>query len=196
MATAPQKECFIICPIGSDDSSSRQRSDKLFKHLFEPVLADMGYAPIRSDKIDRVGNITPQIIGYLLNAPLVLADLSEHNPNVFYELGIRHTIRKPYIQFIAKGDRLPFDVAAIRSIAIDHTDLDSVHQAKDLLRKQIAEYEGGATVDSPVTATVDLQSLQADNSVAQRLLREMFSLRKQLADVESNIQGSIMIWSG
>ena len=87
------KDCFIICPIGSEESESRKRSDKLFKHLFQPVLEELGYNAIRADQIDKVGNITSQIIDFLVEAPLVIADLSEHNPNVFYELGIRHTVR-------------------------------------------------------------------------------------------------------
>ena len=145
------KDCFIICPIDSEGSEVRSRSDKLLKHLFKPVLVDLGYNPIRADQIDKVGNITSQIIDLLVKAPLVIADLSGHNPNVFYELGIRHTIRKPYIQVIAKGDRLPFDVASIRSIVIDHTDLDSVESAKKSLISQIRAYEQGAHVDSPVS---------------------------------------------
>jgi len=145
------KDCFIICPIDSEGSEVRSRSDKLFKHLFKPVLEGLGYNPIRADQIDEVGNITSQIIDLLVEAPLVIADLSGHNPNVFYELGIRHTIRKPYIQFIAKGDRLPFDVAPIRSIVIDHTDLDSVESAKKSLKNQIRAYEQGAHVYSPVS---------------------------------------------
>ena len=190
------KDCLIICPIGSEGSASRMRSDKLFKHLFQPVLEELGYNPIRADQIDKVGNITSQIIDLLIEAPLVIADLSEHNPNVFYELGIRHTVRKPYIQFIAKGDRLPFDVAAIRSIEIDHTDLDSVDSAKKLLIKQIRAYEGGADVDSPVSVTLDLKSLRLDNSVAKRLLKEMYDLKNQLKEVESNIEMGIIAFSG
>ena len=190
-----KKECFIICPIGPEGSESRNRSDKIFKHLFQPVLEEFGYNPIRADQIDKVGNITSQIIDFLVEAPLVIADLSEHNPNVFYELGIRHTVRKPYIQFIAKGDRLPFDVAAIRSIEIDHTDLDSVESAKKILRNQIRAYEEGADVDSPVSVALDLKSLRLDNSVAERLLKEMYNLKNQLKETESNIQAMIVAMS-
>jgi len=177
------------------DQNHEKRSDKLFKHVFQPVLEELGYNPIRADQIDKVGNISSQIIDHLVEAPLVIADLSEHNPNVFYELGIRHTVRKPYIQFIAKGDQLPFDVAAIRSIEIDHTDLDSVESAKKLLRNQIWAYEKGADVDSPVSVTLDLKSLRLDNSVAERLLKEMYDLKNQLKETESNIETSIITWS-
>jgi hypothetical protein len=195
METTMKKECFIICPIGPEGSESRNRSDKIFKHLFQPVLEEFGYNPIRADQIDKVGNITSQIIDFLVETPLVIADLSEHNPNVFYELGIRHTVRKPYIQFIAKGDRLPFDVAAIRSIEIDHTDLDSVESAKKILRNQIRAYEEGADVDSPVSVALDLKSLRLDNSVAERLLKEMYNLKNQLKETESNIQAMIVAMS-
>jgi len=50
---------------------------------------------IRADKISEPGIITTQIIGHIVDAELVIADLTDKNPNVFYELAIRHAIRNP-----------------------------------------------------------------------------------------------------
>lgn len=160
------KICFIICPIGADHSEIRKRSDALYRHVFEPVVKEFDYEPIRADKINAVGNINDQIIHYLLESHLVLADLSGHNPNVFYELGIRHAISKPYIQFIEKNDPLPFDVASLRSIQIDHKDLDSVESAKDTLRKQIQSYEDGAEVHSPLSGMLSSTKLLRGSCLA------------------------------
>src|SRR5918992_620737 len=76
----------------------------------------LGYDPIRADKISEPGIITNQIIRRVLKSPLVIADLTESNPNVFYELAIRHMVRQPVVHIIDERHKLPFDLAGIRII--------------------------------------------------------------------------------
>jgi hypothetical protein len=71
-----------------------------------------------------------------------VADLTERNPNVFYELAIRHAIRKPLIQIIKSDEQIPFDVAGTRTIPVDHRDLDSVEFAKAEIVRQIDALNG------------------------------------------------------
>jgi hypothetical protein len=93
---------------------------------------------------------------------LVIADLTSHNPNVFYELAVRHVIQKPIIQIIQKGERIPFDVSAQRTIDIDHKDLDSVDDAKKELERQIVAVEKDPTlVDSPISTAISIQTLKS-----------------------------------
>ena len=66
----------------------------------------------------------------------MIADLTDRNPNVYYELAVRHAVRKPVIQFVQKGELLPFDIACTQTILVDHKDLNSVADA----RKQLAQY--------------------------------------------------------
>jgi hypothetical protein len=56
----------------------------------------------------------------------VIADLSFHNPNVFYELALRHAVRKPIVQISRTADRLPFDIGQFRTIVVDTTDIYSL----------------------------------------------------------------------
>lgn len=92
------KVCFVICPIGKMDSDIRKRSDLTFNYIIKPVVENFGYRPIRADHINESGMITHQIIDYIIESPLVIADLTDSNPNVFYELAIRHIVEMPYIQ--------------------------------------------------------------------------------------------------
>jgi len=57
-----------------------------------------------------------QVYERLVSADLVIADLSGGNPNVFYELAVRHMTRKPFVQLLIKGEALPFDVAPERTV--------------------------------------------------------------------------------
>ncbi|MGE8449826.1 MAG: hypothetical protein ACN6OP_04200 [Pseudomonadales bacterium] len=92
--------CFYVTPIGEDGSDQRKHADLFLGSLIEPALEKFGLRVIRADMIDKPGTITRQIIEYLLRSRLVIADLSFHNPNVFYELALRHAVRLPVVQLV------------------------------------------------------------------------------------------------
>lgn len=161
-----KKSCFVIAPIGEAKSSARNRSDKILKHIIKPIVMEAGYAVKRADEIDHPGMITAQIINHIINDDLVIADLTDHNPNVFYELALRHAIRKPIIHLIQNDQKLPFDISDSRTIFVDHTDLDSVEECRQNMQKQIASLEKNPEqIDSPISHAIDLQRvMQKDNN--------------------------------
>ncbi len=111
--------CFYISPIGEDGSEHKAHSDLFLGSIVEPALEEFGLKVIRADKIGKPGMITAQVLEYILRAKLVIADLSFHNPNVFYELSLRHASRLPTVQLIRKCDKIPFDLDQFRTIQID-----------------------------------------------------------------------------
>jgi len=157
-----EKTCFVIGPISQEGTEIRDRSDKVLKHVIEPVVLSCGYSKvIRADRIASPGIITVQMVQHLLEAPLVVADLTGHNPNVFYELAVRHLIRKPLVQLIKADEQVPFDVSSSRVIKLDHTDLDSVARAKAELADHVKAVENDPeAVDNPITAAIDLEALK------------------------------------
>lgn len=163
------KDCFIICPLGSENSEARKHSDKLLNHVFKPVLDANQYNTIRADQVAKVGLITTQIINLILESTLVIADLTDQNPNVFYELALRHATNKPYIQVITKGQKIPFDLSGIRTVQIDVKDLDDVAKAKKAIEDQILEMENGHIPDSPVTIASSTKLLQDDSDLAESI---------------------------
>jgi hypothetical protein len=90
--------CFYISPIGSEDTEERAHSDLFLGSLVEPALEEFGLKVVRADKIGKPGMITSQIVEHIVKSKLVVADLSFHNPNVFYELCLRHVCRLPTVQ--------------------------------------------------------------------------------------------------
>jgi len=157
-----EKTCFVIGPISQEGTEIRDRSDKVLKHVIEPVVLSCGYSKvIRADRIASPGIITVQMVQHLLEAPLVVADLTGHNPNVFYELAVRHLIRKPLVQLIKADEQVPFDVSSSRVIKLDHTDLDSVARAKAELADHVKAVENDPeAVDNPITAAIDLEAVK------------------------------------
>jgi len=172
-----ESNCFIICPIGKVDSDERKHSDKLLNHVFKPVLDANQYNTIRADQVAKVGLITTQIINLILDSDLVIADLTDQNPNVFYELALRHATNKPYIQVIAKGQKIPFDLSGIRTIEVDVKDLDDVARVKKQIEDQILEIKNGHVPDSPVTIASSTKLLQDDYKLAEAIAQGIGNLR-------------------
>lgn len=184
----------MISPIGEPDSDTRKRADQILKHVIKPAVAECGYTAVRADEIDKPGIITSQVIQRVVTDPLVVADLTERNPNVFYELAIRHALRKPLVQLIKKGERIPFDVAGTRTIQIDHHDLDSVETAKREITAQIGALEADPSdLETPISVSLDLQILRQSEKPEERSLADLVSLvadlRAGVAKLDARIGG-------
>jgi hypothetical protein len=133
-----QSVCFYITPIGDENSEQRKHSDLFLSSLIEPALSGFGLDVVRADMIGQPGMITSQILEHILRAKLVIADLSYHNPNVFYEMALRHATKLPIIQICRKSDRLPFDVNQVRTISIDTSDIYTLIPKLETYRSEIA----------------------------------------------------------
>jgi len=181
-----QRTCFVVCPIGDEGSETRLKADLLAEFVLSPVLEHPPFAMklSRADGLGRPGFITNQIIRELETSDLVVADLSEGNPNVFYEIAIRHVTRKPFIHMIAKGQRIPFDNAPVRAIEFDLTDLRSVDSAKKELATQVTIALEQGQSESPVSIAATLESLRETGNVEKIAMADVLS-------AVTSLQGSI-----
>jgi hypothetical protein len=82
-------------------------------------VAEFGLTVVQADPMGKAGMIGKQVIERILKARLVIADLSFHDPNVFYELCPRHTIRLPAVQLKRTIDPIPFGLDQYRTIPIE-----------------------------------------------------------------------------
>jgi hypothetical protein len=173
--------CFVIAPIGRENSPERIRSDQVFRHVIAPAATECGYEAIRADNISEPGLITSQVIQHVVADPLVVADLTGRNPNVFYELALRHAIKKPVVQIIQANEQIPFDVAATRTVQLDHHDLDSVAHAKQEIIRHIKSVEQNPSeVDNPISVAIDLQFLRQSDNPLEKSNAEIMALLQQL----------------
>jgi hypothetical protein len=187
------KLCFVIGPIGDPESETRKRSDQVLKHVFAKAVEDLGFTVERADQISQPGMITVQVLRRVLEAPLVIADLSDRNPNVFYELAVRHAAEKPVIHAIDSSQDIPFDVADLRTVKFDYKDLDSVERAIVEIREQARQIESGHRAETPVKLAAVIQKLGAGGSeleaIFQVVLREILSALARLrADLQPLIE--------
>lgn len=111
-----KKKCFVITPIGEEGTATRRHIDGIIKAAIRPALEDK-YEVSAAHEHTKTGSINNQVITAIYTADLVVANLTTLNPNVMYELAIRHALRKPVIMIMEKGDvKLPFDVINERTI--------------------------------------------------------------------------------
>lgn len=108
--------CFIITPIGEEGSVIRKKTDGLIDNVLEPVCNEFGMKAVPAHYIDKIGSITNQVIQHVLESKMVIANLTGLNPNVMYELAIRHASKKPVVCIAENGTKLPFDITTERTI--------------------------------------------------------------------------------
>jgi len=148
--------CFYITPIGSEDSEQRKHSDFFMEYVITPALKEFSLKLIRADQIGKPGMIGKQVLEHILHARLVIADLSFHNPNVFYELCLRHATRLPTVQIIRASEAVPFDIDQYRTVKIDTRDLYGFVPKLQTYTSEIANQvrtvlKDADAVDSPVS---------------------------------------------
>jgi hypothetical protein len=144
------KRAFLVTPIGGADSSTRRAADGLIASVLEPLLEDLGYEVFVAHKISLTGSITKQVIEHLLEDDLVVANLSELNPNVMYELAVRHATGKPVVTIAEHGTRLPFDIADERTVFYTN-DMRGVVELKPALQSVIEATVSRDDQDNPIT---------------------------------------------
>ena len=187
------KKLFIISPIGDLDSETRDASDKVKRHIIDPPATEKGYQTLRPDSISMPGRIDRQIVDHLKDDDLVVADLTDQNPNVFYELAIRHAVRKPVILIGKAGQNIPFDVSAQRVIFYDLADPDSVAESREELKRQISAIESDQfIVDSPIREHESIQLADQRAPTSDEIKEILFILRNQ-SDQISRIFSQIKV---
>ena len=182
-------ECFFIAPIGLDGTSERQRSDGVLHFIVDRAAQELGLTAVRADQIADPGQITRQVIDHILGARGAVADVTDLNPNVFYELAIRHTAQLPVVIIAEKDCRLPFDIAQMRTIFFQSNDLQSADQCRVEIVAQLRRALDGA-IDSPITASVDVRALSG-GSAADEISQNIVTTIENVARSQYEIIGRI-----
>lgn len=144
------KTCFVITPIGGESTEIRREADGIIDEVLIPVLEDeLGFTVEVAHRVDTSGSITQQVIQSVIDSDFAICNLATLNPNVMYELALRHAARKPVVTIAPKGTSLPFDISDDR-VVFYKNDIAGANQLKaDLHPKTIAAMED-ETPDNPV----------------------------------------------
>lgn len=104
------KLCYVIMPFSKTKICTEEEWTEIFDKIFKPAVegAGRGYQCLRSEAT--TGNMISKIVNSLYHANVVIADLTDRNPNVFYELGVRHTLQNRTIMIAQRRKDIPSDL--------------------------------------------------------------------------------------
>lgn len=162
MNNKQEKRCFIVTPIGSDTDPIRRHIEGIIEAAIRPALEDK-YKLIVAHKIYEPGSITKQVISEIYGAELVVANLTNRNPNVMYELAFRHSLGKPAIMIAESGTNLPSDIIMERVIFYQN-DAQGILELRKALEKAESEIDF-SKISSPIHDV--LSSINRDISILQ-----------------------------
>jgi len=146
--------CFVMMPFGP-------WFDRYYQEIYVPAIKEAGLEPIRGDELFTTGSVMEQIWEQIGKSRVLLADLTDRNANVFYELGLAHAAKKPVVFAAAKVEDVPFDLRHLRVIVYEVREPEWAAK----LRKLTTEYLRNAIKDPaksiphPFRAAVEAQGV-------------------------------------
>lgn len=176
-----KKRCFFIGPIGDPDTPQRRHSDMVLNNIVREALPD--FVVHRADELHSGDMITKEIIGAIFDYEMAVADMTFHNPNVFYELALRHMKQMPIVHIAAMGTRIPFDTAGHKAIFFDVADYNSHVKARADIKEAVeARLAKGYKVSNPVTQARAELKLAESSDPKDVMLQNLASRIEALED--------------
>ena len=143
---------FVVSPIGTPGTTEAVNASHALEYIIRQALPKPEWNVIRADEEKDPGSITHRVIDRIVNSDLIVADLTDCNPNVFYELAVAHGYKKPVVTIMTSGQKVPFDIIDMRTVFYDLTNPASVHSAKERLRDSAREVLTNPTQTNPLVS--------------------------------------------
>lgn len=191
--------CFVLMPFGTKKDPSGGPDinfDAVYEQAIRPAIEAAGIDAIRADEELTGGIIQKPMFERLLLCDFAVADLTTANPNVFYELGVRHAARpSTTLAIFAKRQSIPFDIAYLRSLPYDlgednRFSAEEASALRDALTRRLTELRKvareDAASDSPIFqlladyASPDIARLKTD--VFRDRVRYATGIKKELGE--------------
>ncbi|WP_156042419.1 hypothetical protein [Rhodococcus sp. UNC363MFTsu5.1] len=177
------KSVFVISQIGSPGTEVHAEALLTLNYVIRKALPKPEWDVVRADEEASPDSIGQKVIDRVITSDLIVADLTGHNPNVFYELAVAHCFKKPVVLLNGDGKQIPFDITDQRAIRYTLSDPASVDAAqKNLLRSAIA------ALDKPEALVTPLTQYEAVQAISQKAADGDPSA---LADILENFGGRL-----
>ncbi|WP_085833514.1 hypothetical protein [Clostridium merdae] len=190
--------CFVIMPISDPEGYASGHFHKIYTQLFAPAIEEAGFKPHRVDEDKSSDSIQLKILHELIDAPMVLCDLSTRNPNVLYELGIRQAFDKPVVLVQEIGTQRIFDINGIATTDYRSGRIyDEIIEDRKKIIKAIEATASGKNFGSIIkllglnSAELKTGSLSPDDTIAvvlQGIMNDIGSIKSQIQNTGAVIK--------
>lgn len=171
------KTCFVIMPFGTkrDAAGTEIDFDRVYRDLIHEPVEAMGFTPVRCDEIQHPGSIHQDMFKHIATDALAIVDITMLNPNVFYELGVRHALRPSITILIKKsGVSIPFNIQGERVIEYPNAK-ENYAEAISRIKTFIEAGRNSLQPDSPIFSI--LQDARKDWKAERITMSEEFPYR-------------------
>lgn len=159
------EDCFIIMPIGDAEGYPKGHFGHVYNNIIRPACEMCGYKAMRADEVKETNLIHLDILKKLIEAPIAICDLSNRNPNVLFELGIRQAFDKPVVLIQEEGTPKIFDITPLRYL--EYSNEMKYHDVLSIQQKLKDAIEATASVSGDATNINSIVKLLALNNPAQ-----------------------------
>jgi len=181
------KRAFVIMPFSTTPNNTANQWTDIYHRVFAPPLEEMGYHCERASPL--TGNLIDSIIDKIYTADVLLADITDRNANVFYELGIRHSLRKGTIIVCRDGQSVPSDLQSLWCVNYG------------LVQDQIAKFQLEV---GRILRLIEADPEKSDNPVSDYLERGRLSISrlinrtnlKKLSALFTELTGNNVVLTG
>jgi hypothetical protein len=174
------KTCFVVTPIGVAGSEIFVNAFGLIEAVIEPVLNAFDCECVVANTVSKSGSITDNIIKHLKDDDLVIANLTGLNPNVMYEVAVRHSFRKPIVLMAEDGTYLPFDLKDQRTIFYKN-EFSGVNDARATLTNFINEAlaDNPKKISNPIYRAISDENIINDPEVEEPI-KQIYKMVERL----------------
>ncbi|MDA3135394.1 hypothetical protein [Atlantibacter subterraneus] len=178
------RRCFVVTPIGPSESDIRRRAQGILDAVIKPTLKAKNFEVFVAHEISAPGSITKQVLEHLLQDELVIANLTDLNPNVMYELAVRHAKRLPVVTIAEDGTSLPFDISDERTLFYKN-DMAGVSELGPKLEIAIEEAVKDEFPDNPiyrVTQAIIIKDSTETGSAEEYIISRLNSMEDTISN--------------
>lgn len=160
--------------------------DGYWRDTIRPALQSVGLTPFRADEVYGTGAIIEDIYTEMLQSDICLADVTNKNPNVSYELGMAHAANKPTIIITQNTSDVPFDYRHLRHIVYNPMESGWQHPFSATLKRTVLEVLNNPERNLALKTNAFSEQAKSAEAIRKHLL-EIFLTQAQDVDRENRI---------
>ena len=200
--TKEKERCFVIMPISDQGDYPIGHFTKVYEQIIKPAVEDAGYEAYRVDENNICDSIIKKIFDAIQECPMAVCDLSNRNPNVLYELGLRQAYDKPVVLIQDDKTEKIFDISGISTVLYKSTRLyEDVIEAREKIKNAILSTKEGkestlakaVQVNTAVFSPIEVTQDDKTNVMLERIFNEIRQLKDREKVVYWNSNNSNIV---